>query len=188
MKPLAGPIELPLRVGRTPDLGRPLYSTHPWGLQMNDQRQPSPYDAAIDDLRTKRDAIDRAIQLLESFRDGLTIGIPAAPIMQPALGPSGSPVLTPAEIPPGTFHGMSTLEAVRKLLTLRKRTMSAQDISIDLRAGGFHLKSETPANTVTSILHRSFTNGGDIVRVGRGQWGLQEWYPNQRFNRKSAEE
>jgi hypothetical protein len=28
---------------------------------------------------------------------------------------------------------------------------------------------------------------GIIVRVSRGVWGLQEWYPNQRFARRGAE-
>lgn len=189
--PLTGPVELPLWVGRTSDPERPLYSMYRWGLQMNDQRQSNPLDPAIEDLRAKRDLIDGALRVLESIRDGsfmTGVSLPTLPTGASLAGPASPPMLTPAEIPPGTFLGMSTVEAVTKLLTLRKRTMTAQEISVDLPAGGFHLKGETPANTITSVLHRSFTNGGDIVRVGRGQWGLQEWYPNQRFNRKASEE
>jgi hypothetical protein len=45
------------------------------------------------------------------------------------------------------------------------------------------LQSETPANTIASVVGRAFKAGGEIVRVQRGQWGLQEWYPNRRFDR-----
>ena len=61
--------------------------------------------------------------------------------------------------------------------------MTAQELAQDLRAGGLHLQSETPANTIASVLSRAFNAGSDVVRVSRGQWGLQEWYPNQRFKR-----
>ena len=195
LKPLTGPFELPLLVGRTPDLGRPLYSTLIRGQQMSDERPPSPYDAAIEDLRTKREAIDRAIQFLESLRDGTFmsgVSMPTFVFPSGAVGHSGigsvSTGTTGPEIAPGTFHGMNIETAVKTLLRLRKRTMGAQEIVSDLRGGGLHLQSGTPANTVTSVLTRAFNSGSDIVRVSRGQWGLQEWYPNQRFNRKNVEE
>lgn len=76
---------------------------------------------------------------------------------------------------------MNIEAAVKKLLGMRKRTMTAQEMASDLRNGGLHLQSETPANTIASVLSRAFNGGSEIVRVSRGQWGLQEWYPNQRF-------
>jgi DNA-directed RNA polymerase delta subunit len=36
------------------------------------------------------------------------------------------------------------------------------------------------------VLTRRFHNVGDIVRVGRGTWGLPEWYPNRNFKSKKA--
>jgi HB1, ASXL, restriction endonuclease HTH domain len=153
---------------------------------MNDQLNP--YDAVISDLRAKRDQIDQAIKLLETLREGILI---------PGMGASPPPSLSnlvghlstkDGDMVAGTFHGMSIEAAVRKLLVMRKRTMGAQDLASDLRMGGLVLQSQTPAKTIASVLHRSFTNGGDIVRVGPGLWGLQEWFPNQRFNRKTAEE
>ena len=36
------------------------------------------------------------------------------------------------------------------------------------------------------MLTRRFNEVGDIVRVGRGTWGLQEWYPNVSFKRKGT--
>jgi hypothetical protein len=149
---------------------------------MNDQTA-SPYDAVIADLRAKRDQIDQAIQFLELFKGGVAIP-PMVP--QPSFLNSGTPLPlaeSNAPIPPGTFHGKGIEEATRLLLKTRKKTMSAQDIATDLRDGGLHLQSETPANTIASVLSRGFKAGSDIVRVSRGQWGLQEWYPTRRFDR-----
>jgi hypothetical protein len=157
---------------------------------MNDQTT-NPYDAVIADLRAKRDHIDQLIQFLELFKGGVPI---PSMIPQPTfLGvASGTPLPLAAEaaapIPPGTFHGKGIEEATRVLLKTRKRTMSAQDIAIDLRDGGLHLQSETPANTIASVLSRGFKGGSDIVRVSRGQWGLQEWYPTRRFDRGGGDE
>jgi hypothetical protein len=35
------------------------------------------------------------------------------------------------------------------------------------------------------VLNRRFLQVGDIVRVGRGTWGLKEWYPNRSFKAPS---
>jgi hypothetical protein len=150
---------------------------------MNDHRQ-HPLDPAIEELRAKRDIIDSAIRLLESIRDGsFMAGLPTLPT---GAAPAGGPISPPmsGDIAPGTFHGMGIQEAVKKLLLLRKRTMDAPELSADLRAGGLSFAPKS----IASVLHRSFVNGGDIVRKERGKWGLQEWYPNQRFNRRGSED
>jgi HB1, ASXL, restriction endonuclease HTH domain len=146
--------------------------------------QPNAYDAVIADLRAKRDQIDQTIALLEALREG--VAVPAINVGQPATGVSalvGYAADKDGELAAGTFHGMSIEAAVKKLLQMRKRTMTAQELAQSLRAGGLHLQSDTPANTIASVLSRAFNGGSDIVRVSRGQWGLQEWYPTQRFKR-----
>ena len=144
---------------------------------MNDQ--PSVYDAVINDLRAKRDEIDQLIARLELFRNWVPppMGgfVPEPTLLSQAVA---SPV-PGKEIAPGTFHGMGIQEAVRKLLQLRKRTLSPAELSVDLKAGGLDFNPRS----IASVLHRAFMGGGDIVRKERGQWGLQEWYPNQRFKR-----
>jgi hypothetical protein len=153
---------------------------------MNDQRQPHPLDPAIEALRAERDGIDKAIRLLESLRDKRGVAdatASAAIVAMSAMSATGGKPTTPpipVEISPGAFHGMSIHDGVRKVLLLRKRTMNAQELSADLRSGGLIF----PPKSISSVLHRLFVNGGDIVRRERGQWGLQEWYPNQRFVRK----
>jgi hypothetical protein len=149
---------------------------------MNEQPKPNPYDAVIADLRAKRDQIDQMIQYLEATKGGVPILAPGMIPTSTILGSIGSSS-DGAPIPAGTFLGMGIEEGVRSLLRIRKRAMTAQEIASDLLAGGLHLKSETPANTIASVLSRAFKGGGDIVRISRGQWGLKEWYPTRRFER-----
>jgi hypothetical protein len=154
---------------------------------MNDEPEPNPYNAVISDLRAKRDQIDHAIKLLETLREGILIpgmGAQPAPSLENMIGHATT---RDGEVAAGTFHGMGIEDATRKLLQMRKRTMGAQEIADSLRMGGLVLQSETPANTIASVLSRAFNAGSDIVRVSRGMWGLQAWYPNQRFNRKASD-
>jgi hypothetical protein len=69
---------------------------------------------------------------------------------------------------------------------MRRKPLGNQDLADQLRAGGVMLSSTNPANTVGSVLNRRATEVGDIVRVGRGTWGLAEWYPNPQRFRKGA--
>jgi hypothetical protein len=156
---------------------------------MNDKRQPSPLDPAIEELRAKRDLIDGALRVLEALRDGTLmaeVGGATFPLLSTGAALAGPPSPAPqasGNLAPGTFHGMGIQEAVKKLLQIRKRTMNAPELAADLRAGGLDFNPKS----IASVLHRSFANGGDVVRKDRGQWGLQEWYPNQRFNRRGED-
>ena len=144
---------------------------------MNDQ--PSVYDAVIADLRAKRDEIDQLIARLELFRNWVPPPMGGL-VPEPSL--LSQAIATPAPgrgIGPGTFHGMGIQEAVKKLLQIRKRAMTAPELSADLHEGGLDFNPKS----IASVLHRSFASGGEVVRKERGQWGLQEWYPNQRFKR-----
>src|SRR5437867_1171512 len=120
---------------------------------MNDQPKssPSPYDAAIADARAKRDILDQVIKVLESMRDGNFMGAFTGPIT-PVVAHSGAAIETRSteEVAPGTFHRMSIEAAAKKLLDMRKRALGTREITNSLRAGGLHLQSETPENTVAS--------------------------------------
>jgi DNA-directed RNA polymerase delta subunit len=76
---------------------------------------------------------------------------------------------------------MSIVDATKKLLGMRKRSMSNTEILAELKAGGLVLTSAEPLNVVGSVLTRRFNQVGDVVRVGRGVWGLKEWYPGRSF-------
>jgi len=144
---------------------------------------PNPYDAVIADLRSKRDQIDQAIQFLEMFKNGVPMLAPGSMPSQTILGMAAIATNDGGQIASGTFLGLGIEEAVKTLLRIRKRAMAAQEIANDLQAGGAHLQGATPEKTVASVLGRAFKAGGDVVRISRGQWGLQEWYPNRRFDR-----
>ncbi len=144
---------------------------------MNDE--PSVYDAVIADLRAKRDEIDQLIARLELFRNWVP---PPMGGLAPVPSLLSQAIATPASsrgIGPGTFHGMGIQEAVKKLLQIRKRAMTAPELSADLHEGGLDFNPKS----IAAVLHRAFASGGEIVRKERGHWGLQEWYPNQRFKR-----
>lgn len=137
-----------------------------------------PYEVVLADLRAKRDQIDQAISAIETIRGG-------AP-SQSQRRASTSAASDPSPDAAGIFLGMSIPDAVRKLLGARKRAMGNGEIAAALKAGGLVLQSADPANTVGSVVTRRFNQVGDIVRVGRGTWGLAEWYPNRNFRKKPA--
>lgn len=135
-----------------------------------------PYDAVLADLRAKRDQIDQTIRMIEAHRGG---NAPAAKPFEASLGGGRAD-----EEGPGAFLGMSIPDAAKKLLGMRKRAMSNGEIASGIQSGGLVMKSADPQNTVGSVLTRRFNENGDIVRVGRGVWGLAEWYPNRNFKKK----
>ncbi|MEI7803853.1 MAG: winged helix-turn-helix domain-containing protein [Hyphomicrobiales bacterium] len=128
-----------------------------------------PYDAVIADLKAKRDQIDQAIAAIEATRGGgggapTTIGSNTGPI-----GIDG----------PGAFLGLSIPEAAKKLLAAKRQPLRNADILAGFKAGGFVLGSKDPLNTIGAVLTRRANDTGDIIRVGRGIWGLKEWFPGR---------
>ena len=72
--------------------------------------------------------------------------------------------------------GMSIMDAAKALL-----------VAALFKTGGLHMNSKEPANTIGSVLTRRMAEVSDVVRVGRGTWGLKEWYPNRSFKVKDDE-
>lgn len=138
-----------------------------------------PYEAVLNDLRAKRAQIDQAIQVIESVRAGVAFTGIAATVSQ-----NGTP--DSLVDGPGAFLGMTITDAAKKLMAARKRTMGNVELVAAFKAGGLAMQSADPVNTVGSVLTRRFNTVGDIVRVGRGTWGLAEWYPNRNFKKKGA--
>jgi hypothetical protein len=146
---------------------------------MENGQTPDPYEAVLADLRAQRDRIDSTITLLEGLRSGAP-----ATSSRPAGGGTGSPDEKGGNRPdlgPGAFLGLSIPEAAKKLLATKRQQMRTADIVAELERGGLVLTSADKVNTVGSVLLRRFQTTGDLVRVARGLWGLQEWYPGRRF-------
>jgi len=129
-----------------------------------------PYDAVIADLRAQRDKIDQTITLLSALRS-------SGAAIAPSQAASENGIVETA----GMFLGMSIADAAKKLLAMRKRTMGNVEIAREIQAGGLVLTGKDPVNVVGSVLTRRFNEVGDVVKVGRGIWGLKEWYPGRNF-------
>jgi hypothetical protein len=141
---------------------------------MENVQTADPYAIVLADLKAQRDRIDQAISMLTALRSG---GVPVA------MATSGGPASPGGEIEEtaGMYLGMSIPEAAKKLLASRKRTLTNAEIASALKAGGLVMTSADPQNTIGSVLTRSFKDVGDVVRVGRGTWGLKDWYPGRKF-------
>lgn len=138
-----------------------------------------PYDAVLADLRAKRDQIDQAIAAIEGIRGGASA----------QAGSTSSVSASATKIPadgPGAFLGMTIPEAAKKLLASKRQPLRNPDIAAAFKAGGLVLNSVDPVNTIGSVLTRRANEAGDIVKVGRGTWGLKEWYPGRSFGKKEA--
>jgi DNA-directed RNA polymerase delta subunit len=88
---------------------------------------------------------------------------------------------------PGALLGMSIVDAAKALLASKRTPLKNPDLATLFKAGGLHMNSKEPANTIGSVLTRRMTEVGDVVRVGRGTWGLKEWYPGRSFKKDSKE-
>lgn len=133
-----------------------------------------PYAVVLGDLRAQRDKIDHAIAAIEALRGGAT-STPAHHPDKPSA-PSQS-----QRMGAGAFLGLTIVDAAKKLLAHERRQLNNAEIVEKLGQGGLVLNSADKLNTVGSVLNRRFIQVGDVVRVGRGTWGLKEWYPNRSF-------
>lgn len=146
---------------------------------MENAHTPDPYEAVLADLRAQRVRIDQAIATLEAVRGGRAPPRTDSSHIGGAATPK--PPVTKSDLGPGAFLSLSIPEATKKLLAARRQQMRTADIVVELERGGLVLTSADKLNTVGSILLRRFNVTGDIVRVARGVWGLQEWYPGRKF-------
>lgn len=131
------------------------------------------YVAVLADLEAKRDKLDAAIAGIRTM-----LGIPGAATSSATTGGGSNGGST--EIETDTFFSLSIPDAAKKYLGMRKKPATTPEIAEALRRGGqTNAASEGFGNTLGSVLARVYNSGGGIVRVGRGTWGLAEWYPNK---------
>jgi len=117
------------------------------------------YERVLSDLRSRRDQLDRAISAIEAVKT-------VAEIEQPTRALP--------EVQSNAFIGKTVVEAAKELLAAHGKPLKNGDIAAGIAAGGLHLKSANPANTVGAILMRRWKQVGDIAHVGRGTWALAE--------------
>lgn len=133
------------------------------------------YRAVLADLKAKRVAIDQAIAVIEPLAGELS----TAP--NPSSGSTGTSVQA------DSFVGLNITEAAAKYLRMAGRpAKTTEQVSEALRRGGMNVTQAS----VSSILRKNNRDSeGDVIKVGRGLWGLQEWYPGRpRRTRQGNEE
>ncbi len=116
------------------------------------------YDVVLADLRVQRDKINNAIEAIEALS-----GV-RGPVAQP-----------PPYVPEGPYVGLAIHEAAKLLLKERNKPLSNPDIAAGIKDGGLVMNSADPVNTVGAVLTRRASASGDIIKLGRGVWGLPEW-------------
>lgn len=126
------------------------------------------YQAVVADLRVRRAALDQLIASVEALILGQ--GDPAA-IKVDAGAPSANGI--PAAIHADTFYGLSMIDAAKKFLRMVRRAQHTGAIAEALGKGGL---KRPDANILSSILVRA-AKGREVTKVGKGMWGLSEWYP-----------
>jgi hypothetical protein len=134
--------------------------------------QPINYEAVLADLENRKTQIEAAI-----------IGIRLV-MGQPGSGPSGpggGGGITPAH---DAFIGLSIPDAAKKHLTAVRKKLSTQDLMTAMEAGGL---PSSKYSTVYAILRRREKQIGDIINM-KGDWALQEWYPNYRKKSSTSED
>lgn len=124
------------------------------------------YEAVLADLKSRRTQLESAISAIEGIILGQTG--PSGP-----AGGGGHVAGVPAH---DAFIGMSIPEATKKHLTAVRKKLSTQEIMTALESGGL---PPSKYSTVYAILRRRENVIGDIINM-KGDWALQEWYPNHR--------
>jgi hypothetical protein len=137
--------------------------------------QPINYEAVLADLEARKAQIEAAIS-------GVRLMLGQA-VSGPTGGPTGGGSHSWGVPAHDAFIGMSIPEAAKKHLVAVRRKLSTPDIMSALEAGGL---PPSKYSTIYAILRRRENQVGDIINM-KGDWALQEWYPNHRKKASASE-
>lgn len=126
------------------------------------------------DLIAQRDRLNTAIEALQALNTGTTIITGTGSLNASGASVGGNGYVIRSD----EFFGMTVLDGAKKFLAMAKRPQNARAVTEALRKGGYLFASENPIATVASVLNRAL-EGTDIVRTGKGMFGLSEWYPGR---------
>jgi hypothetical protein len=132
------------------------------------------YAAILADLRAERDALDRAIEIIERKMVAAG-GVESASLSaSPARTATGSNGTDLGDIRPDSFFGMVARDAAKKYLLIVKRPQKVNQIVKAMQEGGLSSRSKSLYSTVFTALVR---NPDTFTNLGRQKgWGLAEWY------------
>jgi len=135
--------------------------------------EASPFDSAIAELECQVVKLQTALETLKQLRSGGTYTATAASITSGARPGD-------ADVQHDSFFGMTIGDAARKYLSMVKTTKSTAEIAEALERGGLKHSSKDFNTTLRSILGPR----EEFVRVNK-DWGLTEWYPGMRKDKKA---
>jgi hypothetical protein len=135
-------------------------------------QEVSHIDAAIADLEAWREQISVAIETLRHFgAKGLAL---------PSTPPNAGRIVN-GDIPGDAFFQMTVPDAAEKYLRLAKATKEIPDIAEALLKGGLKSSSKNFSDMTRTVISRD----DRFVKVPKGGWGLAEWYPAMRKEKKT---
>jgi hypothetical protein len=140
--------------------------------------EPIDYAGLIEKLLEDRADIDRMVAWATRKLKEETGELPVT-ASQPQ--PNAKPInpIRYGSLAPDTFFRMTVPDAIKKYLNIAKRPKTAKDITAALDSGGLTHQAKNLYATVYPTLMRMEGNN-DVARVGKGEWGLAEWYPGSR--------
>ncbi len=149
---------------------------------------PIDYERILSSLLEERGDLDRMIAWAQK-----KLGQPSAPA-KPYIGGPDKIGLTKvfegtvvsSKLAPDMFFRMSVSQAIKTYLNIARRPQSAKDITAALSGGGLTHKAKNLYATVYPTLLR-MEEDGVVARVGKGEWGLSEWYPGGRKSSQQEE-
>lgn len=87
-------------------------------------------------------------------------------------------VISPREVPPGAFHGLSIPKAAVMYLKMVKQKQKSTDIAAALKQGGIETQSKNFSNQVHAALDRAASGkNAEVMKLHDAYWGLREWFP-----------
>jgi len=138
-------------------------------------QEPIDYAVVLADLEAKRAVLDG---LIENLRNVLNLG--AQVTVGGGVNAGSNKSIDPSSIRDDAFFGLSIGDAAKRYLEMVKRKQSVKEIAEALDRGGLPHSSSNFVNTVGTMIRRAAKADPELVRIGRGEWGLAGWYGNRR--------
>lgn len=141
------------------------------------------YAAVLADLEAKRAGLDAAIAGVKQML-GQSHVAASSPSASGHGNGAGAISLRGDE-----FFQMSIPDASIKYLKMVKKPQTTKEIAEALEKGGMLHGSGDFIQTVGSVINRrSKAADSEVANVKRGVWGLSEWYPGVRRNKKGQDD
>ena len=136
------------------------------------------YKTVLTDLEQRRAALDKQIEAVKLAMNAAGAGTELLSTFTASPAANGS---EPPKIETDTFVGMSVSKSARTYLKMTGKKQHIRDIVAAINQGRAGMK--TSVAVASKLLRRRAVAKGDVVSLGRGEWGLLEWYPDLKRKR-----